>query len=98
MKRTQENKHEVRTHYSLFTWRECHFCHQEFRRESGYKWPAWNFYRYSCGDCSASVSHCSALIDYNSALTTALLMDEVPPAPPMRTYAKSIRPQPPRDK
>lgn len=87
MKRDKKNVNEVTTHFPLFVWKECQFCHSEFRRESGFKWSAWkNFSHHACGDCCASITHCSDMIDWRQASINAELMGEIPPAPPMRTY------------
>lgn len=81
------NKHDVGIHYALFTWRKCEFCKQDFKKERGYKWPVFRYdYHYSCGDCSASVSHCNDQIDHRRASEAARMTGNPPPAPPMRTY------------
>lgn len=43
---------EIFSHYSLFAWEECVFCHKEFRRERGWRMTAWNSWLFSCGTCS----------------------------------------------
>jgi hypothetical protein len=46
----------IYNHYGLIFWKECMFCGDEFRRESGYRFQlqvngGWN---YSCGTCCHS--------------------------------------------
>lgn len=86
MKRTIANANEVSKHYSILTWHKCHFCEQEFRRESGYKWSMGFYNRYSCTACVASVSHCNDMIEWKRDSWYSMLLKEVPPAPPMRTF------------
>lgn len=87
MKRQRINEHDVSKHYALFSWETCDFCNQEFRMESGYKWQnIYDLTRYSCSTCCCSVSHCSDMIGYKHESEMAMMLGEVPPVPPMRTY------------
>ena len=86
MKRDYLKKYGVSKHFPLFIWKKCTFCDQEFIRESGFKWPHWNFHKYACSKCCASVSHCSDMILHKHDTMIAQLSGKIPPSPPMRTY------------
>jgi hypothetical protein len=82
-----ENKYDVVTYFPLFNWRKCYFCNSEFRRETGYQWfVAQGYFRYSCGTCCASVSHCNDKIVHKRVIEAARIMGKLPPPPPMRTF------------
>lgn len=89
MKRNSQTlKHEIFSHYGLFTWQECLFCKEEFRRENGYRFTLNNrYWSYSCEDCSCSKSHCSDMID---VWIKNQRPDFPPTAPPVRTLKRMM--------
>ena len=56
------NIYDAMKYTPWFTWRECKFCQQEFRREKGWQFVlqqggggGFNVYSYSCKQCSGTI-------------------------------------------
>lgn len=78
-------KHNINSHFSLFSWKECFFCKQEFRRENGWYWVSQGRYTsYACCDCCKTAKECDEKIDSWSRNTRPPAPSAPPPKKPTR--------------
>ena len=85
MKRpSTKTKNDIHPHYSLFSWKPCTFCKQEFRRERGYSWLVQGrFLSYACSSCCSSEQGCQDKIDRRWEYVKAN-KPKAPAAPPKK--------------